>query len=357
VKKNFFLVLSSIFISLFFIEIFCNFFFFKKVDYNYKNRYLIFSEGKVFKNIENFFTYEPSQTITASNYYYKDDKFIEVYNYDININNLGLVQDNDLKKDVQSILFLGDSFTEGQGGGGSWINLFGGNYNNYQIINGGLLGTGFQQFELLNNYLSDYDIKKVFVLFLGDDLRRDVFQFNSQQLKCLMNHRSCNGSESFYGFPINKKKPELFLKNLRKNQLNNSEKEKLSLKKIRRGIKSWFADLYVIKIPLDFLRSNFYKSKNEKIKKNFNAIDNLIKIYKKDIFFVNLKMKDEIIFMNKSYETIYAKDYILSKTENYFECDFNNNLNFFHKYDPHPNQKGYESLYNCILDIFKKGKI
>ena len=44
-KKNFFLVLSSIIISLFLIEIFCNFFFFKKVDYNYKNRYLIFSEG------------------------------------------------------------------------------------------------------------------------------------------------------------------------------------------------------------------------------------------------------------------------------------------------------------------------
>ena len=60
---------------------------------------------------------------------------------------------------------------------------------------------------------------------------------------------------------------------------------------MRRAIKSWFANLYIIKIPLDFLRSNFYKSKNEKIIRNFVSIDNLINIYGKDIYFVNLKMK------------------------------------------------------------------
>ena len=356
-KKNYFLILSSIIVSLSLIEIFCNFFLFKKVDYDYKNRYLIYSEGKVFRNIENFFTYEPSQKITASNYYFKDGKFIEIYKYDININNLGLVQDQDLQKDIPSILFLGDSFTEGQGGGGSWINFFGGNYNNYQIINGGLLGTGFQQFELLNNYLSNYDIKKVFVLFIGDDLRRDVFQFNPQQLECLMNHKACNGSESFYGFPINDKKPDVFLEKLRGKQLDKNDKDKLNLKQVRRAIKSWFANLYIIKIPLDFLRSNFYKSKNEKIIRNFVSIDNLTNIYGKDIYFVNLKMKSEIIAMNKSYETFYAKNHILKRTNNYFECNFDNDLNFFHEYDGHPNQKGYESLYKCILDIFKKEKI
>ena len=53
-KKNYILVFLSIIISLFFLEIFLSFFLFNKVDYNYKNRYLIYSEGKVFKNIENF---------------------------------------------------------------------------------------------------------------------------------------------------------------------------------------------------------------------------------------------------------------------------------------------------------------
>ena len=68
----------------------------------------------------------------------------------------------------------------------------------------------------------------------------------------------------------------------------------------------------------------------KRFKRNFVEIDNLINIYGKDIYFVNLKMKDEIIFMNKSYETFYAKNFILKRTNNYFECDFDNNLNFFH---------------------------
>ena len=53
------------------------------------------------------------------------------------------------------------------------------------------------KFELLNNYLSNYDI---FVLF-EYDLRRDVFQFNEQNLKCLMNIKACNGS-NFLWFSI-----------------------------------------------------------------------------------------------------------------------------------------------------------
>ena len=76
---------------------------------------MIFSEGKTFNNVDNFFTYHPNQKITAANYYYKEGKFLDVYKYDIYTNNLGLVQKNNLNKKTPSILFLGDSFTEGQG--------------------------------------------------------------------------------------------------------------------------------------------------------------------------------------------------------------------------------------------------
>ena len=94
-----------------------------------------------------------------------------------------------------------------------------------------MLGTGFQQFELLNNYLLTMILKKVFVLFIGDDLRRDVFQFNPQQLECLMNHKACNGSESFYGFPINDKKPDVFSREIKRTkQLDKNDKEKPNLK-------------------------------------------------------------------------------------------------------------------------------
>ena len=352
--KNKVLLIISITFSLLFIEIFCTVFLFKKDNYDYKKRYLIFNEGKVFRNIENFFTYHPNKKIKTANYYYSEGKFTEVYNYEIHTNNMGLVQKNDISEGISSILFLGDSFTEGQGSE-SWIDYFEGNYKDYQIINGGLLGTGFQQFELLEKFLSRYDIKKVFVLFIGDDLRRNIFGFNPQQLECLEDHSTCLGTEGFYGFPIEKKNPQKFLTQL-KNKKSLIEEE-INFKLIRRKIKSMISNLYIIKIPLDFLRSNFYESKNEKMVKNFNSIKKLIKLYEKDIFFVHLKMKAEITNKKKSYESIYVEKNIKDLTSNYYECKFDNDLKNFYVLDSHPNSKGYKNLFTCVINILKNENI
>ena len=69
-KKNKLVVFFSIIFSLLIVEIICSQIIFKKGNYNFKNAYMLFSEGKVFKNIDNFFTYEPNKKITASNYYF-----------------------------------------------------------------------------------------------------------------------------------------------------------------------------------------------------------------------------------------------------------------------------------------------
>ena len=314
---------------------------------------MLFNEDKNFRNIKNFFTYHPNSIIKSTNYYFKDDNFIKEYSYDIHTNNEGLVQKNDINKKDPSILFLGDSFTEGQGAE-SWIDNFGGKYREYQIINGGLLGTGFQQFELMNTHLKEYNIKKVFVLFLGDDLRRDVFQFTKDQLICLQNHLECKGNEVFFGFPLYKKDPLLFLNDLRIKQISKINKNKITFKSIRRDIKSKILGLNIIKIPHNFLKSKFYKSKNEKIIRNFNSIENLINIYNTDIFFIHLTMKEEIINRNKSYESLYTQKFIKKLSQNYFECKFEDNLEFFYKYDHHPNKKGYDYLFNCIKDILEE---
>ena len=355
-RSNKLIIFVSTLLTLFFLELFFYFFVFPKNEYNYKNRYLIFSEGEIFRNINNFFTYEPNKEIIASNYYFKNDEFNKVYEYKIFTNNLGLVQKNDINNISQSILFLGDSFTEGQGAP-SWINKFNGKYKHYQIINGGFLGTGFQQFNLIDNFLSDYNVKKVFVLFIGDDLRRDIFQFNNQQLSCLKNHKNCLGTEGFYSYSLSRNDPKNFLIDLRKKQKIQSTNEAINFKLIRRGIKSKISDLYIVKIPMNFLKSKFYKSKNKKILRNFDAIESIINKYDDNIYFVHLKMRDEILNKKMSYESIYAKDHIKNLTKNYFECTFNDNLSNFYEYDRHPNKKGYESLYNCILNILKKENI
>ena len=114
---------------------------------------------------------------------------------------------------------------------------FDGNYKDYQIINGGFLGTGFQQFELIDNYLSNFDISKVFLIYLGDDLRRDIFQFNNQQLNCLNDYNLCLGNESFYGHHPTRRyyKISVKIKSLPKAELD----EKFTLKKMRCSVKSF----------------------------------------------------------------------------------------------------------------------
>ena len=196
-------------------------------------------------------------------------------------------------------------------------------------------------------------LSKVFILFIGDDLRRDVFQFNEQQIKCLKDNTFCLGFEGFYGFPLSKKNPELFLNELRKKQLVLRENNQKTLKSIRRNLKKKITNLNIIKIPNNFFKSKFYSSKNEKILRNFESINKLIKMYNENIHFVHIRMKDEIINNNNSYESIYTKKYITNLSKNFYECSFDDNLDYFYEYDPHPNQKGYDYLYNCILDILE----
>ena len=65
--------------------------------------------------------------------------------------------------------------------------LFGAKINKYQLINGGIFGTGPQQFELLENHIDKiYDIEKVVILYIGSDIIRDPFNFSKQNLKCFL---------------------------------------------------------------------------------------------------------------------------------------------------------------------------
>ena len=350
-KKNILLIFSSLFITLLFIEIFLQKFYYKEnFTFDYKKKFILYEQGNVFRNIDNnFFTYHPNSNIRTSLYYY-DEKLIKVYDYNIITNNLGLVQKNNIKENHPSILILGDSFTEGQGSS-SWIDNFQGHFKSFQVINGGILGTGPQQFLSLENYLSSKaNIKYVFVLYVGDDFRRSIFTHNDQAINCLKSYKLCNGSEIFYGFPLNTLNPSVFLQDMKKER--EQSEIKITFKKIRRNFKKKITELYIYKIPNSFLKNNFYKSKNKKIMTNFKAIEDLINKYQDKIYFVNLKQKQEILFKKESYETIYAHKFIKSKTKNNFNCNFDNNLNNFYIYDAHLNKKGYKNLYSCILNIF-----
>ena len=72
--------------------------------------------------------------------------------------------------------------------------------------------------------------------------------------------------------------------------------------------------------------------------------------WRNNIYFIQIKQKNEILSY-KSYESNYTEKYIKKITNNHFSCNFENDVNNFHKIDGHPNSKGYRSLYNCTKKI------
>ena len=167
-KRNFFLVISSFLIGIILVEFFL-ILKYSDISKRYKlslndKRFMLFSEGNVFSNIDRIFKYYPKQKIISKTFYKINNTWKKEYEYEIITNNFGLVQKDDIKENTPSILFLGDSFIEGQGSY-SWVNKFNGRFENYQIINGGIIGTGPQQFELLEKHISNnYRLNHVYYL-------------------------------------------------------------------------------------------------------------------------------------------------------------------------------------------------
>ena len=352
-KSNFVLVILSILVSLFFLEIYFSLTISKpyKHEYFFK-RYYLYNEGNIFKNVNNFFKFSPNSSIRQDAYYFVDDDFVKEFSYIINTNNFGLVQSNDIQQNIPSILFLGDSLTEGLGAP-SWTDKFGKDINGYQIINGGIRGTSAEQSELLEKHIAEFfEINKIIFIYQGGFISRDLYQFSNDQLKCLADYTYCAGNQFDFGFPLNEKNPKKFLIKMKmdRDKIRTNEKNNVTWKKIRRRIKSEISQLYVISIPTTFIRNNFYKSKNDKIMKNFHAINRLIQKYKDNIVFIRLNSFTEIM-QGKDYYSIYTDDYIKSLTNKHFYCDLENNLDNFYVHDLHPNELGYDKLYRCVKKI------
>ena len=310
---------------------------------NSSERYMLYEENEVFKNHEDFFTYHPNKEILNETYYYKENKFIKEYSYFIKTNNFGLVQDNNLIKNKKSILFLGDSFTEGQGYN-SWINKFKGSYNNLQVINGGILGVNPTQFYNLEKYLSkNFDINKVIFIYLGDDFIRTSFTIKTSTQNCLKNQNNCIGDEYFYGFSKdNVQNIPSYLQKLRNYRLENYD--------TIYNIKVFLKQFYFVAVINGIFDKYKYKKNFEE---NLFYTNKLIQKYNNDIIFVRLNTKQEILLGKKSYwSKKIEKEFENQNIKNNY-CNFNNELKLFYKHDSHPNKKGYEYLYNCILKILK----
>ncbi|WP_026606851.1 SGNH/GDSL hydrolase family protein [Methylocapsa acidiphila] len=174
-----------------------------------EKRLLFYSEGRVVQNKEwGGFVYAPASKMQAQAYYIVDpdapfpDK---EYEYSVATNASGLIQQTDVDPARPAVLFLGDSFTEGEGAS-PWFYKLERAWPQEaaeQIIDGGVMGTGVEAWgRLYDDTSSQVKITKAVVIFISDDWRRPVWQFRDQDLACLKDSRACDpGRQSVFGLP------------------------------------------------------------------------------------------------------------------------------------------------------------
>jgi hypothetical protein len=174
---------------------------------------LFFSHGAVKDAPWGSHRYEPNAAVQIRLFNITDLKgprLAKVYDYHLTTNSYGLIQQKELTRNKPAILFLGDSFTEGQGAR-PWFYEVESRWPTeapYQLINGGLFGTGLEHWSRLYRHLSStLTIRKVVVIFISDDWHRLVVQFNPDHIRCLQSSQHCQPWMPFFGLPTNRPRP------------------------------------------------------------------------------------------------------------------------------------------------------
>lgn len=198
------LIILSTLIGILLVESFC-WLFVPSIGWNApsRDRRVVFFDGPgaIFENHDDIFTYLPHSEIRNVTAFFSEHAFGIEYDYRFRTNNLGLTQHADIVPERESLLLLGDSFTEGQGAE-PWFPLVSPAIDKlgYQPINGGVLGTGFQQWLKLDRYLAakNIQIRKLVVLFISDDYRRSVWNIQPDVSACLSASRLCRVAYSYF---------------------------------------------------------------------------------------------------------------------------------------------------------------
>ena len=140
------LIIPSVLTGILLVELFCSLFVQSIGNLPGRDRRVVFFDGPntIFENHEDIFTYAPHDEIRQLIGFFTDNDFSVEFDYRYRTNNYGLVQDADIVPGRESLILLGNSFTEGQGAE-PWFRLVSPVIDKlgYQPIIGGILGTGF----------------------------------------------------------------------------------------------------------------------------------------------------------------------------------------------------------------------
>jgi cellulose biosynthesis protein BcsQ len=344
------LVAVSLILGIIIVELFCYFFFpsIGRASVSDANHRILFfdGDGTIFQNHGTIFTYVPHNEVRSVAVYFSDKDFIVAYDNQFHTNNYGLVQDFDVVPARPSLLILGDSFTEGQGAT-PWFRQLVMQTNNleHQLINGGLLGTGFEQWNELEQYLStkNVQIRKLLVIFISDDYNRAVWNFAPEVLDCLRSVSLCRSDKS------------LFVRLTPEPELAASINKIRTLRAAQATVKDRLTQLARSLLPASYRVYLYLNIKFSSNKRRSRAvIDDLIKKYgTENVAFLHLPQKDETNGPGQlGLEARQAiRDAGGTLIDGFKLCRLS--AGDYHNHDSHPNERGYGKIAQCVHQVIE----
>ncbi len=349
---SFLLIIPSVIIGVLLVELL--FRLFVPSISNPQGKRIIFLDGRdtIFRNIGDIFTYLPHQEVRNLTVFYSDSGFHVEYDYRLRTNNFGLVQDNDISPDRDSLLLLGDSFTEGQGAE-PWFRLVRPEIEKlgYQAVNAGVLGTGFIQWLKLEQYLAanDIRIRKIVVLFISEDYNRLAWNLTPDDLRCLSSLTLCQVEKSwFFRLPAEN---ELSSWVIRIKASRASPTDRMPTTTMKR----WFVAHLVTLLPASFSVYNYFYLRRLGRQSNA-AIAELIRLVGvENAVFIHLPQREEIANgpdalgsqARRAIQQAGGKLFDGFKLCGLTTADYYPN-------DEHPNGNGYSKIASCVNAIIRE---
>jgi hypothetical protein len=326
--------------------------------------YLYGGQNHVFKNYEGFYVFSPNDKIRVVGAHISTKPPVVEFDYNIKTNNFGLIGEQDLDQNIDSLLFIGDSFTAGQGAE-PWLENISTEVKalNYQPINGGMVGAGFEQFARLDDFLTRnrVAIKKVMVIFISDDYTRKSGNMPVEALKCLEDITECDGSDVLYPAPVG---GDLAPRLERIRQLAMSKEQELTeqedtfnasaKRQLKRFLPASSLAYATLKNCINYgcLSFHLQTCPTQECTVSDSAIQRIVSKYgSENVLFVHLPEKSEL-GKGPNWIGAMARGAIAKAHGRLFdgirECGLQ--LDDYHVIDGHPNARGYDKIANCIMN-------
>ena len=285
---------------------------------------------------------------------YKPGKEFQVeYDTTYKTNNLGLVQKTDFDPRKESLVFIGDSFTQGEGAS-PWFYKFEESWgsNEYQLVNLGLMGTGLVQWaDTLQWFSGISKIKHVFILFISDDwLRRRWYAHDNLEgtsfllcTDCPKNNGVCKNIKNLGIVYIDKDWdiPAILKK-----------AGELPGPRVKPGFSGFWNDLYFRQLFRALVPSTRNRPHLQKLINNSrDALDRIIALFgSENLTVLHLPLREEVNQGAYTWAGRQARDLVLARRVAYLDglalCGLTGKD--FHEYDNHPNALGYAKILTCL---------